>query len=134
MSNYKRGKHSIFSLNYHLILVVKYRRRVLNCKMRNRIEELASHIGLRHGVTVIDIEDEPDHLHLLLEARPSTLIVKFICSLKSASSRILKKEFPSIRNALWTEAFWSQSYFLTSAGGAPLSILKNYVAHQGGFG
>jgi putative transposase len=72
-----------------------------------------------------------DHVHVMFRAIPATEISKFINAYKSASSRLLKKEFPEIRNKLWKEAFWSQSFCLMTAGGAPVEVIRQYIESQG---
>jgi len=76
-------------------------------------------------------QHDQDHIHVMFKAHPKSGISKFLNSYKSASSRLLKKEFPQIRNKLWKEHFWSQSFCLITAGGAPLSVLKQYIESQG---
>jgi putative transposase len=56
---------------------------------------------------------------------------KFINAYKSASSRLIKKEFPEIKKYLWKESFWSRSYCLLTTGGAPIEIIKQYIESQG---
>jgi putative transposase len=72
-----------------------------------------------------------DHVHVMFRASPSTEIRKFINAYKSASSRLLKKEYPEIRQKLWKEVFWSQSYCLLTAGGAPIEVIRRYIESQG---
>lgn len=72
-----------------------------------------------------------DHIHVLLTAKPNTELSKFINAYKSASSRRIKNEFPEIKQKLWKEYFWSQSYCLLTVGGAPLEVLKQYIETQG---
>jgi putative transposase len=67
----------------------------------------------------------------MFRAKPSTEISKFINAYKSASSRLLKKEYPEIREKLWKEAFWSQSYCLMTAGVAPIEVIRQYIESQG---
>jgi len=74
---------------------------------------------------------DADHIHILFRAHPKTEISKFINAYKSASSRLIKKEFPEVRQKLWNEYFWSQSFCLITAGGAPLTVLKQYIESQG---
>jgi putative transposase len=76
-------------------------------------------------------QHDKDHIHALLKAHPRSEISKFLNAYKSASSRLLKKEFPAIRQKLWKEHFWSQSFCLITAGGAPLAVLKQYIESQG---
>jgi len=74
---------------------------------------------------------DADHIHILFRAHPQTEISKFINAYKSASSRLIKKEFPEVRQKLWNEYFWSQSFCLITAGDAPPSVLKQYIESQG---
>ncbi|WP_186646780.1 IS200/IS605 family transposase [Fluviispira vulneris] len=127
------NNHSVFSLNYHLILVIKYRKKVLtNQKMLLRLREIAEYIGISHNVKIMEMNGEPDHIHFLLRTKPNCELSKYINAMKSATSRLLKKEFPEIKKKLWEESFWTTSYCLISVGGAPINVLKRYIENQGG--
>ena len=123
--------HSVFLLNYHLILVVKYRRRVFDNLISSRAKEIFEYIAPNYHITLMEWNHDADHIHILFRAHPKTEISKFINAYKSASSRLIKKEFPEIRQKLWNEYFWSQSFCLITAGGAPLTVLKQYIESQG---
>ena len=123
--------HSVFLLNYHLILVVKYRRKVFDDTISERAKEIFSKIAPNYNISLQEWGHDEDHVHILFRAHPKTAISKFINAYKSASSRLLKKEFPSIRDKLWKEQFWSQSFCLLTTGGAPLEIVKEYIQTQG---
>lgn len=123
--------HSVFLLNYHLVLVVKYKRRVFDTTISDRAKEIFEYIAPGYNITLQEWNHDIDHVHILFRGHPNTEISKFINAYKSASSRLLKKEFPHIRQKLWKEKFWSQSFCLISAGGAPLAVLKNYIESQG---
>lgn len=123
--------HSVFLLHYHLILVVKYRRRVFDDLISARAKEIFEYIAPNYHITLMEWNHDADHIHILFRAHPKTEISKFINAYKSASSRLIKKEFPEIRQKLWNEYFWSQSFCLITAGGAPLSVLKQYIESQG---
>ena len=123
--------HSVFLLNYHLILVVKYRRKVFDDTISERAKEIFSRIAPNYNISLQEWEHDEDHVHILFRAHPKTAISKFINAYKSASSRLLKKEYPSIREKLWKEQFWSQSFCLLTTGGAPLEIVKEYIQTQG---
>jgi putative transposase len=127
-----KQKHSVSSLNYHLIFVVKYRREVLDDTIFARCLEILTYIGKTHNVVIKEANHDLDHIHLLINTIPSTNLVKFINATKAATSRLLKKEFPSIKEKLWKEKFWSGSYCLISVGGAPLETIKRYIQSQGG--
>ena len=123
--------HSVFLLYYHLILVVKYRRQVFDDSISNRAKEIFTYIAPGYNITLREWNHDKDHVHILFKAHPNTQISKFINAYKSASSRLLKKEFPEIRKKLWKEYFWSQSFCLLSAGGAPLETIRQYIETQG---
>ena len=126
------NNHSVFSLNYHLILVIKYRKKVLtNQKILLRLREIAEYIGISHNVKIKEMNGEPDHVHFLLRTKPNCELSKYINAMKSATSRLLKKEFPEIKKKLWEESFWTTSYCLISVGGAPINVLKRYIENQG---
>lgn len=125
------NQHSVFSLNYHLVLVVKYRRNVINDIISNRAKEIFDYISARYNITLLEWNHDKDHIHILFKAHPNSELSKFINAYKSASSRLLKKEFPEIKQFLWKDKFWSQSFCLISVGGAPLSVLKQYIESQG---
>jgi len=123
--------HSVFLLNYHLILVVKYRRKVFDDTISERAKEIFSRIAPNYNISLQEWGHDEDHVHILFRAHPKTAISKFINAYKSASSRLLKKEYPSIREKLWKEQFWSQSFCLLTTGDAPLEIVKEYIQTQG---
>lgn len=123
--------HSVFLLHYHLVLVVKYRRKVFDDMISARAQEIFLYIAQNYKITLMEWNHDGDHVHILFKAHPKTEISKFINAYKSASSRLLKKEFPIIRKKLWKELFWSQSFCLITAGGAPLTVLKQYIESQG---
>jgi putative transposase len=89
------------------------------------------YIAVSYNITVQEWNHDEDHVHILFRAHPKSMISKFINAYKSASSRLIKKEFPEIREKLWKEAFWSRSFCLLTVGGAPLEVLKRYIERQG---
>ena len=127
--------HSVFSLHYHLILVTKYRRKVFDDDVSNRARELFEAIAPNYKIEVLEWNHDQDHVHVLFKAQPKTELSKFVNAYKSASSRVLKKEYPSIKEHLWKEMFWSRSFCLLSSdlssGGAPIEVIKQYIEEQG---
>ena len=126
------NNHSVFSLNYHLVLVVKYRRKIITDIMCEYLKNIFIVISGGYKIDLIEMNHDQDHVHILFKAEPDSELSKFINAYKSASSRRVKNDFPEIREKLWKEAFWSKSYCLITAGGAPLEILRQYVEAQGG--
>ena len=131
MMNLDSNAHSVFLLNYHLVLVVKYRRQIFNDEISNRAREIFEYIAPNYNITTEEWNHDKDHVHILFRAHPNTEISRFINAYKSASSRLLKKEFPQIRHKLWEERFWSQSFCLLTTGGAPTEVIKKYIESQG---
>lgn len=123
--------HSAFSLYYHLFLVIKYRRKVITNPISDRAKEIFEYIAPNYSITLMEWNHDKDHIHILFKAHPKTTISKFINAYKSASSRLIKKEFPEIRLKLWKENFWSQSFCLLTSGGAPIDVIKKYIESQG---
>lgn len=126
------NNHSVFLMYYHLILVTKYRRNVFDDIISNRGKEIFEYISPRYNITLIEWNHDSDHIHILFKAHPNSELSKFINSYKSASSRLLKKEYPEIKHKLWKEAFWSRSFCLLTSGGAPIDVIKKYIEDQGG--
>jgi len=131
MRELDHNAHSVFLMYYHLILVVKYRRQVFDDPVFERAKEIFCYIAPQYGITLEEWNHDLDHVHIMFRAQPKTALSKFINAYKSASSRLLKKEFPRIREKLWKEAFWSQSFCLLSAGGAPIETIRSYIETQG---
>ena len=125
------NNHSVFNLHYHLILVTKFRKQVLNDSISNRLKEIFCYVSKNYHIDLEEWNHDIDHVHILFRGQPNTEISKFINAYKSASSRIIKKEFPQIRKSLWKEMFWSQSFCLLTTGGATVDIIKQYIQSQG---
>ncbi len=126
------NNHSVFRLRYHLIMCVKYRNKVIDDTISNRLKEMFVKIAPAYNIMLEEWNHDIDHVHILFSGQPNTEISKFINAYKSASSRIIKKEFPEIRKSLWKEMFWSQSFCLLTAGGATVDIINQYIQSQGG--
>lgn len=125
------NNHSVFLLHYHLVLVVKYRRKVFSDKMSNYAKNIFVRILQSYNITLLEWNYDIDHVHIMFKTHPNTEISKFINAYKSASSRLIKKDFPLVRKKLWKEMFWSRSYCLITTGGVPLDVVKQYIQNQG---
>ena len=125
------NNHSVFLLQYHLIMCIKYRNKVINDTVSERLQQIFEYIAPNYHITLEEWNHDTDHVHVLFRGQPNTEMSKFINAYKSASSRLIKKEFPEIRNSLWKEMFWSQSYCLISTGGATVDIIRQYIQSQG---
>ncbi len=129
--NLESNNHSVFSMHYHLILVVKYRRRVIDDAISHRLRDMFEYIGAPYKITVESWNHDVDHVHVMFRAEPKSELSKFLNAYKSASSRLIKKEFPYIRQALWKEMFWSKSFCLLTTGGVTTDVIRRYIESQG---
>ena len=127
----RNNNHSVFAIHFHLILVVKYRKKVINDEISERLKEIFRSIEGNYNIALEEMNFDLDHVHILFRSEPNSNISKFINAYKSASSRLIKKEYPSIKSRLYKEAFWSQSFCLISIGEASIKTIKKYIESQG---
>ena len=118
-------------LYYHLVLLVKYRRKVFDDVISDFARYTFVRIASIYNITLEQWNHDKDHIHVMFRAHPNTEISKFINAYKSASSRLIKKHFPAVRNKLWKEMFWSRSFCLLTTGGATVEIIRKYIETQG---
>ncbi|MEK4100078.1 IS200/IS605 family transposase [Bacillus sp. FSL E2-0195] len=122
-----RNNHSVFLLYYHLVLVVKYRRNVFDDDMSDYAKDMFVRLSENYNITLVEWNHDVDHVHILFKAHPNTEMTKFINAYKSASSRIIKRDFPQVKKKLWKELFWSRSFCLLTTGGSPIDVVKKYI-------
>lgn len=123
--------HCIYRLNYHLVLVTKYRRKALNGAMIDRFRELARERCDAWRGALMEMDGEADHVHLLVSLPPTAEPAKFVNNLKTTTSRLLRRDFAAELGKVYREpVLWSASYFIVSCGGAPLETIKQYIQDQ----
>lgn len=125
------NNHSVFSLYYHLILCTKNRNKVINDDISERLKEIFINLSGKYNIYLEEWNHDKDHVHILFRAHPKSELSKYINAYKSASSRLIKKEYPNLRDSFLKEAFWSQSFCLLSSGGAPIEVIREYIETQG---
>ena len=125
------NNHSVFSMYYHLILVVKYRRKVFDDSISDYAKSVFEKIAPSYNISLLEWNHDVDHVHIMFKAQPNSELSKFINAYKSASSRLIKKDYPEIREKLWKEYFWSQSFCLLTTGEAPIEVIRKYIETQG---
>ncbi len=125
------NNHSVFLMYYHLVLVIKYRRKIIDEVISNRLKEIFEYVSPGYNITLQEWNHDKDHVHILFKAHPNSELSKFINAYKSASSRLIKKEYQQIRGSLWKDYFWSRSFCLLTTGGAPIEVIKRYIESQG---
>lgn len=124
------GRHCVFALHAHLVFVTKYRKRVFTSEALDILKEVIQKVCDDFDVELAAFEGEDNHVHLLINYPPQIQLSKLVNSLKGVSSRMLRKQMPSIANRYYKDVLWSPSYFAASCGGAPLSVIKQYVEQQ----
>lgn len=105
---------------------------MIDDRISDRLKTIFEYIIPRYNMTVLEWNHDHDHIHILFKAHPNSELSKLINAYKSASSRLIKKEFPELKNVLWNEAFWSRSYCLLTTEGAPIEVIRRYIESQGG--
>lgn len=126
-----KGSHSVYSIHLHLVLVTKYRRKVITLPMIERMAEILQNICKKKKSLMLQFDGESDHVHLLIDLHPDNNISQLVASLKSASSRVIRKEFkPEIDRVYSQPVFWSGSYYIASCGGVTIERLRKYIEEQ----
>ena len=130
-TEYKTNRHSCYSLKYHLVVVTKYGHKCINKEVMNRLIEISNNIFDKWGCSILEINGEADHLHILFEAPPQVQLSKLINNFKTVSSRLIRKDFAEyLSKFYWKPYFWSESYLILSTGGATINIIEQYIQNQ----
>jgi putative transposase len=125
---YKSNLSVVYSCKYHVIWCPKYRRSVLVQGVDVRLKEIIQDVATECMSEILELEVMPDHVHLLVEVDPQFGIHKLIKLMKGRSSRAIREEFKWIKSRLPT--LWTNSYFVSTIGGAPLEVVKQYIEQQ----
>ena len=126
----RAGRHCVFNMHVHLVFVTKYRRCVFSKPILDALKNIFSNVCNQFSAELVEFNGERDHVHLLVFYPPKVAVSKLVNSLKGVSSRLIRKQFPDIEKYYWKGVLWSPSYFSASCGGAPLTIIKQYIDHQ----
>lgn len=130
-NNYTHARTCVYNINYHIIWCVKYRRKVLNSQVSERLYGLLSDIALEKGFEVVGCKvDENDHIHCFISAPPKISITQIVKYLKGISGNALLKEFPELRNELWNGQLWNGSYFCETIGSVSEENIRQYIERQ----
>jgi putative transposase len=125
---YKSNNNVVYSCKYHVVWCPKYRRRVLADGVDARLKTLVAEVCTAFDVEMIELDVMPDHVHLLVEVDPQFGIHRLVKSIKGRSSRVLRAAFPRLKSRLPT--LWTNAYFVSTVGGAPLEVMKQYIEQQ----
>jgi putative transposase len=124
--------HCVFSLHYHLVLVTKYRRKVISNEILERLGEIFDETLRRWECSLIEFNGEEDHVHLLFSGNPNLTLSTLVNNLKTVSSRLIRRDFKGPISRVYREpVFWHRSYCIITSGGAPIEVLKKYIEDQG---
>lgn len=126
----RRGRHCVFQMHVHLVFVTKYRRAVFDADAIETLRAIFAKVCTDFQAELVEMDGEHDHVHLLVAYPPKVAVSALVNSLKGVSSRLLRQERPDIRQRYWKGVLWSPSYFAASCGGAPISIVRQYIQQQ----
>ena len=127
----RHGRHCVFNLHIHLVFVTKYRRSVFTKAVLEDLKEIFASVCQDFEAELVEFDGEKDYVHLLINYPPKVSVSRLVNSLKGVSSRLIRtKRYACIQDKLWAGALWSPSYFAASCGGAPISIIKQYIEQQ----
>ena len=123
--------HCVYDIKFHLVLVTKYRRKCITKKLLIFLEEHFERLLKKWGCQLHEFNGESDHIHLLISLNPNVQPSKLVNNLKTVTSRLVRKAHVAhLKKFYWKPVFWSRTYCLVSCGGAPLSVVKQYIANQ----
>ncbi len=125
---YKLNRNIVYSCKYHVVFCPKYRRKLLIDGVDIRLKELVIQVCEKENIDLFEMEVMPDHVHLLLEVDPQYGINRAVKQIKGVTSHVLRIEFPWIKSKVPT--LWTNSYFVSTLGGAPLSAVRQYIESQ----
>jgi putative transposase len=125
---YKSNRNVFYSCKYHVVWCPKYRRKALVEGIAVRLAQIIREVCQEHEAEVLSLEVMSDHVHLLVECDPQFGIHRLVRLIKGRSSRLLRQEFPVLKRKLPT--LWTNSYFVSTVGGAPLAVIKQYIENQ----
>lgn len=130
MSNIYHGRGYVYCIEYHIVWCVKYRHKILTNSIEKSLIEILNKISLDNEFTILEINGDLDHIHLLIECKPQHYIPDMIKALKGVSARLLMKEHPQIKKKLWGGHLWNPSYFIATVSENTEEQIRNYIQSQ----
>jgi putative transposase len=125
---FKSNHKVVYSCKYPVVFCPKYRRKVLVGGVENRLKEIIQEVAAEFGCEILQLEIMPEHVQILCEVDPQLGVHKLEKYIKGRSSRLLGQEFPQLKRRL--PSLWTHAYFVSSVGGAPLAMIKQYIENQ----
>jgi putative transposase len=130
MSEFKKGSHTVYDIQYHVVWTTKYRDKVLTGNVAFRLRELLRQGCEARGIKIIRGSVGKEHVHMLLSCPPTLAPSKIMQYLKGRSSKILQEEFKELQKRYWGQHLWSQGYFCRTVGSVTDEIIKEYIENQ----
>ena len=124
----KSNRNVYYTCKYHIAWCPKYRRKVLGEIVAERLAQIIRQVCQEHEAEILSLDIQPDHVHLLVECDPHFGIHRLVRLIKGRSSRFLRQEFPRLKTRM--PSLWTNSYFVSTIGGAPLSAISQYIETQ----
>lgn len=129
--SYIHARTCVYNINYHIVWCVKYRRKVLNETISNRLYDILRNVGEEKGFRVVEAKvGEGDHIHCFVSAPPKLSATDIVRWMKGISGRLLLMEFPEIKRYLWRGHLWNGSYFIETIGSTSEENIRRYIEHQ----
>ena len=125
---YKSNNNVVYSCKYHVVWGPKSRRSVLVNGVDDRLKEIMQSVCIESNAEILALEVMPEHVHLLVEVEPQYGIHRLVRAIKGRAARLLRQEYPWLKSRLPT--LWTNSYFVSTVGGAPLEVIKQYIENQ----
>ena len=128
---YRSTRRAVFNLTVHVVLVTKYRRKVIDVQMKQELEQVFGSVLASWDSDLLEFNCESDHAHLIVSFPPHKLLSSLIANLKATSSKTMWRKFESKVTKFYSKrVFWTGAYFVASCGGVTIDVLKRYVQDQ----
>jgi putative transposase len=130
MARYQTGAHTKHRLQYHVVWIPKYRKRILRGKIAIRLKRLLYDACKINRWWISEISIQEDHVHIVIQASPGDSLAEVVQILKGGTSRVIRKEFPELEEFLWGDSFWADGYFAETVGKVDEDVVKRYIRNQ----
>ena len=130
MSNYRKGSHTKFDLQYHIVWITKYRRKVLTGNLKERLQMILLQVCEQNNIIILKGKVMEDHVHLMVSCTPKISVSKIIQLMKGRTSKMLQYEYPNIKKKYWGQHIWGTGYFVRTVGAVTEEMIRNYVESQ----
>ncbi|MDD3032895.1 MAG: IS200/IS605 family transposase [Candidatus Pacebacteria bacterium] len=130
MSQVYHGRGYVYSIQYHIVWCVKYRHKILDTIRENKLKEILNKIAKDNQFTILLINGDLDHIHLLIECSPQHYIPDIMKALKGVSARLMMKQYPQLKRKLWGGHLWNPSYFVATVSENTEEQIRNYINSQ----